>query len=119
MATKQVKKERGIYEKVPASGIWWIRWTDIEGKLHREWAGTLGNAKRRIIEHRVEKLQGLPSIMRQQPKVEPEKVLLFVELIHCALVYSTANNDSRHTHELKLKFNKMTDLGKLPASKVT
>lgn len=24
MATKQVKKERGIYEKVPASGIWWI-----------------------------------------------------------------------------------------------
>jgi len=57
--------------------------------------------------------------MRQQPKVEPEKVLLFVELIHCALVYSTANNDSRHTHELKLKFNKMTDLGKLPASKVT
>ncbi len=45
-ATKQaVPKIKGIYEKVPGSGVWWIRFSDSKGKIRRERAGTLSAAK--------------------------------------------------------------------------
>lgn len=33
-------KQRGIFEKVPGSGTWWIHWYDAQGRRHREKAGT-------------------------------------------------------------------------------
>jgi hypothetical protein len=36
---KVVRKERGVFEKVPGSDIWWIRYY-VDGHEHRErWAG--------------------------------------------------------------------------------
>jgi integrase len=118
MPTKDTK-ERGIYEKVPGTGIWWTRWTDSEGKLHRELAGTIGNARKRIAERRAEKMRGQAPMMRRQPKPQQGEVLQFGELITDALAYSGKNNDKRHTHELSLKFKKMAELGKMPAASVT
>lgn len=43
MARKQVTKVRGVYERDPGSGIWWICYKD-GGVRHREKIGTRGNA---------------------------------------------------------------------------
>ncbi len=32
-------RQRGVYERVPGSGTWWIRYVDEDGKLHREKVG--------------------------------------------------------------------------------
>ena len=39
MARKEAKKVRGIYEKDPGSGGWWIRYSDATGRIRREKAG--------------------------------------------------------------------------------
>lgn len=40
MAPKQSPKPvRGVFERVPGSGQWWIRYVDANGKLHREAIG--------------------------------------------------------------------------------
>lgn len=54
MATQDTKtgkkktpaKERGLFEKPPGSGIWWVRWYDEHGKVHREKAGRRDTAKK-------------------------------------------------------------------------
>ena len=37
-------RARGVYEKEPGSGIWWVRWTDGNSKLHREKVGRKSDA---------------------------------------------------------------------------
>ena len=37
-------KQRGVFEKVPGLGVWWIRYADQYGKLHREKIGPKGFA---------------------------------------------------------------------------
>ena len=34
------RKHRGVFEKVKESGMWWIRYTDQYGKIHREKVGS-------------------------------------------------------------------------------
>jgi len=41
---KPPKKVKGVYEKVPGSGVWWIRYADKGGKIRREKAGTRESA---------------------------------------------------------------------------
>ena len=36
---KPIKKERGVFERPQASGIWWIRYLDQYGREHREKVG--------------------------------------------------------------------------------
>jgi site-specific recombinase XerD len=43
MPRKVVRKERGVFEKVPGSGIWWIRYK-VQGVTHREKVGRRGDA---------------------------------------------------------------------------
>ena len=38
-----VRKERGVFEKVPGSYIWWIRYK-VQGVTHREKVGRHGDA---------------------------------------------------------------------------
>jgi integrase len=37
---RRQQRERGVYERDPGSGVWWARYTDEHGILHREKAGT-------------------------------------------------------------------------------
>jgi integrase len=39
-------RQRGIFQRPPGSGIWWIRYVDANGKLHRERVGPKGLAQR-------------------------------------------------------------------------
>lgn len=46
MATrKQVAKVKGVYERDPGSGVWWIRYADAHGKIRRERIGRRSDAQ--------------------------------------------------------------------------
>jgi integrase len=38
--TRKRRRERGVFERQPGSGVWWARYTDEQGRVHREVAGT-------------------------------------------------------------------------------
>jgi integrase len=95
---------RGLFEKVPGSGIWWIRFVDSQGKLHREKAGRKSDAVTLLAKRHVEKLQ-----QKKLPEKYRGKALLLSELIDDALEHSQAENGERSTHELKLKFSRMRE----------
>lgn len=44
MPRTEEKKHRGIFEKVPGSGLWWIRYFDAESQKHREKVGRKSDA---------------------------------------------------------------------------
>jgi site-specific recombinase XerD len=90
---------RGIYEKVKGSGIWWIYWTDGNGKRHREKAGRISDAKTLLNKRKTEVLQG-----KKLPELQPGKVITFGDLVKDALAHSKAENGERSTHELDLKY---------------
>ena len=120
MSTKQVKI-RGVFEREPGSGQWWIRFTGADGKEHREFAGKYTDAKRKIEDRRAERRKGIAPEIKGVPKkkVEPVAVLKFADLIKDARDWSDKNNDKVHSHELALKYQKLGDLAKLPAADVT
>src|SRR6266700_2851724 len=62
-------KTRGIYEKFPGSGVWWIRYVDAQGRLRREKAGTKSAAILLYRKRKQEALEGrkLPEKLRRAP----------------------------------------------------
>lgn len=88
MANKQAKKVRGIYEKLPNSGVWWIRYSDATGRIRREKAGLKQAAENLYRKRKTEVLQGkkLPEARR--------RVVSFEELAKDALAYSKAHKRS-------------------------
>lgn len=91
------KHVRGIFEKVPGSGIWWIRYTDADHKLRREKVGTKGAAITLYQKRKTEVLQRvkLPENFRAKP-VELK------ELIKEALQHSETNNRGHKQDRLRL-----------------
>jgi integrase len=92
---------RGIYERKPGSGVWWIRWTGSNGKLHREKAGRRSDAKTLIDKRRTETLQ-----QKKLPEQFRRKVT-FDSLCDDALEHSSATNNGKVTHDLELKIIKL------------
>ena len=88
MARKEAKKVRGIYEKAPGSGVWWIRYSDATGRIRREKAGLKQTAETLYRKRKTEVLQGkkLPETRR--------RVVSFEELAKDALAYSKAHKRS-------------------------
>jgi integrase len=77
-----MKKHRGVFEKVPASGSWWIRYIDADGKFRREKVGSKSAAINLYRLRKTEALKGvkLPAKLRQ-PMVS------FGELADVAIKY--------------------------------
>jgi integrase len=67
-AKKPPAKVKGIFERVPGSGVWWVRYADRAGKIHRETAGTREAAGRLYRKRKTEALQGkkLPELLRNR-----------------------------------------------------
>jgi site-specific recombinase XerD len=88
MGRKQARRVRGIFEKVPRSGIWWIRYSDATGRIRREKAGLKQTAETLYRKRKTEVLQGkkLPETRR--------RVVSFEELARDALAYSKAHKRS-------------------------
>src|SRR5436309_9469628 len=92
------KKSRGVFEKVPGSGEWWIQYFDAKGNRHREKAGTKANANSLVTIRRAARLEG-----RKLPKLRT-RTLLFSELTAAALAYTTgkANHATNRSRMPKL-----------------
>jgi site-specific recombinase XerD len=80
---KQSRKTRGVFEKVPDSGIWWICYWDASGRKRREKAGTWAVARDLYIKRKNEALQGkkLPETLRQA-------TVTFAEIARSALAHA-------------------------------
>lgn len=53
------KKERGLFEKEPGSGVWWIRYYDADGREHREKVGRRGDALKLYKLRKTDALRGV------------------------------------------------------------
>lgn len=99
---KARRNPRGVYEKVPGSGVWWIRYSDTTARIRREKAGTKSAALILYRKRKTEALEGrkLPERLRK-PRVS------FAEIAQDALDYSKAHKvpeayriDRWHTESL-------------------
>ncbi|HEX4320181.1 MAG TPA: site-specific integrase [Acidobacteriaceae bacterium] len=93
---------KGVYEKVVGTGIWWIRWTDAKGKLHREKAGRRGDAITLLSKRRTETLQ-----RKKLPENFRAKAITFRTLCADAIEHSESANSPKSTIDLKLKINEL------------
>jgi integrase len=85
--TREERKWRGVFEKVPGSGEWWIRYVDAQGRYRREKAGTKGAAIDLVRKRKTEALQG-----KKLPEKLRRRVVRFSELADDACKYSELNN---------------------------
>jgi site-specific recombinase XerD len=68
------RKIRGVFEKVPGSGVWWVCYWDAQGRKRREKAGTKGMAIDLYRKRKTEALAGrkLPETLRRATVTFPE-----------------------------------------------
>lgn len=76
------KLVRGLFEKVPGSGIWWIRYTDASGRYRRERVGAYGTAKKLLDKRRGDAVAG-----RKLPEILRRRAVSFDELADDAIQY--------------------------------
>ncbi len=88
---------RGIFEKVPGSGMWWIRYADAAGRIRREKAGTKIAAEKLYYKRKAEAL-----IEKKLPELSKKKPVSFDELAEDALAYSRAHKRSYQQDEYRM-----------------
>ncbi|MBZ5543377.1 MAG: tyrosine-type recombinase/integrase [Acidobacteriia bacterium] len=88
MKNESEVKHRGVYERDPGSGVWWIRWHDGQGRRHREKVGSKAAAIKLAEKRRVEVREGklLPELHR--------RAVTFGEIAADALEYSEKHKRS-------------------------
>jgi len=108
---RDVKKLRGVFEKDPGSGVWWIQYFDSKGKRHREKIGTRSNAQSLVELRRTQRLEG-----RKLPKPRT-RLLTFGELTEAALAYTlgTANHSTNLSRMKRL----VAEFGNCAAEEIT
>jgi integrase len=111
-----VDKIRGIYEKDPGSGVWWIRYTDHTGRLRREKGGRRSDAKTLLDKRRTEALQ-----KRKLPEqYTVKKPVTFRELCDDVIEYSEITNNRKEVETLKSRINVLIPVfGQRVASSIT
>ena len=85
-------KQRGVFERVPGSGIWWICYFDQFGKKRREKAGTKSIAIKLYGKRKQQVLEG-----KKLPEVFRKPSINFTQLADDALAYSKRNKRSYRT----------------------
>ncbi len=92
-----MRKQRGIFEKVPGSGLWWVRYADQRGKLRREKAGTKSAAIMLYRKRKTEILQG-----KKLPEAVRRRTITFGELAQDALRYSEHHKRSYNDDQSRM-----------------
>jgi hypothetical protein len=90
--------QRGIFEKLPGSGVWWIRFVDGRGRYRREKVGAYGMAVKLLAKRRGEAIQG-----KKLPETLRRKFVSFAEVADDALAYSRAHKRSWQDDESRMK----------------
>jgi integrase len=102
-------KTRGIFEKIPGSGIWWIRYTDGAARYRRELAGSFSQARDLLAKRRGEAVCG-----KKLGNLRARTVL-FKEISDDALQYSQAHK--RSYRDDKSRMTKLVEMfGNSPAN---
>src|SRR5690348_7586281 len=84
-----MKKQRGVFEKVPGSGVWWIQYFDAGGRRRREKVGPKSLAIKLAEKRRTDARAGV-----KMPVNLRAKAASFAELAERTLAYSRANKRS-------------------------
>jgi integrase len=92
---------RGLWERVPGSGVWWIRYTDHKRKRRKEKVGRRRDALDLLAKRRHEVL--LNRKLPEKFPVKQVKPVTFGDLAQNALKHSKEANAAKSTHELELK----------------
>jgi site-specific recombinase XerD len=92
-----MKKERGVYEKVQGSKVWWIRYVDAEGNLRREKAGTKSAAIRLRTKRKGDAWEG-----KKLPKKLRARVVRFSELADDYATYAQENNLGKNVDKYRI-----------------
>jgi site-specific recombinase XerD len=85
------RNPRGVFEKVPDSGEWWICYWDAQGRKRREKVGTKSNAILLYRKRKTEALQG-----KKLPEKLRRATVSFAEIAKDALAYSKAHKRTYH-----------------------
>jgi integrase len=101
------KNPRGLFERPPGSGCWWINYY-VDGKQHREKVGTITNAKKLYGKRKEDARVG-----RKLPELRNSKFVSLSELIDDVLEYVADHKDKRN-YISKAKIVR-TVLGSTPA----
>jgi integrase len=96
--TKARRNPRGVFEKVPGSGEWWICYWDYQGRKRREKVGTKSNAILLYRKRKTEALQG-----KKLPEKLRRATVTFAEIAKDALTYSKANKLSFSDDESRME----------------
>jgi site-specific recombinase XerD len=92
------RNPRGIYEKIPGSGVYWIRYADMMGRIRREKAGTKSAALTLYRKRKTETLQG-----KKLPERLRTPMVSFAELSRDALAYSKAHKRSHDDDVIRME----------------
>ena len=84
---REIKKVRGVFEKVSGSGVWWIQYFDTDGRRRRKKAGTRSNAINLVERRRQEALTG-----KKLPEKLRARVVPFRELAEDGEAYCKEHN---------------------------
>lgn len=93
-----MKRTRGIFEKIPGSGVWWIQYADASGRIHREKVGSFEEAEtRRRIRKEEARLGVLPKLAwRRRP-------VLFSKIAKDALAYADQHKRSAGDDHIRME----------------
>ncbi len=109
----ETTKVRGVFEKVPGSGVWWIQYFDAAGRRRREKVGKKPQAEKLVEKRRVSARAGvkMPENLRARP-------VTFRELAKDALDWSRAEKKSFYHDELRMK-QLIAEFGNRAAEQIT
>jgi integrase len=97
---RAVKKERGVFERPKKSGVWWIRYADEFGRIHREKVGMKSAASEVYKQRKTEIRQG--KFLSADIKNKHRNVL-FAELIEDRMPAAKTLKSSRNEFQ-RLKY---------------
>lgn len=104
---------RGVWEKIPGSGIWWIHYVDAEGQRHREKVGRKGDAIRLYHQRKADALAG-----RKLEKPLRQRERTFREFADHAIEYAKKDKANPADDEQKIGVL-VSEFGDRPAASLT
>ncbi|MFX0198538.1 MAG: hypothetical protein ACFFCW_20655, partial [Candidatus Hodarchaeota archaeon] len=110
-----MRKDRGIFERPKGSGIWWVRYCDQYGRLHREKVGPKGLAKTVYQKRKTEVREG---------KFFPEKAkrkreMLFKDMVRLYLEDHARSNKRSHRDDSYRAKRLVEAFGDKPLSEIS
>jgi hypothetical protein len=114
---KPSRKLHGVFQKIPDSGVWWIRYADAAGRIRREKAGIKSAAIKLYQKRKTEALQRkkLPETIRRRETLLAELLADAAEHIEHQYRGQRLGADGRDYRHAALK----EALGNRPAGSVT